>query len=178
MLKFIIFLSYFSSSLLNAQNFAFVKESKLLAAAPKYNITKKSLDSLKLVLEQESKALQEVNRIQILDLVKQNKVEEEPLLENLYQVLKKVDTKAYEKLLNEQEQLFHSIKAKELIYHKAYENQMVPIIKRINQIVQDYCKSRGISVLYKLDQIESNMAYLDTKLDITEELINYLNGTK
>lgn len=161
-----------------AQKSAFVKEAKLLTAMPNYSVKKKSLDSLKIVLVQESKALQEANRTQILDLVKKYKVEEEPLLENLYQILNKLDTKAYQKLLNEQEQLLHSIKAKELIYHKAYENQMVPIIKRINQIVQEFCKSKEIKVLYKLEHVESNMAFMDTELDITEELIKYIYEVK
>lgn len=161
-----------------SQNFAFIKEEKLLASIPEYNIVNKSLDSLKVVLKQESKAIQVENQNRILKLFEAHHIYEEPLLENLYLQLKKVDTKAYQKLLNEQEQLIQTIKAKELVFHQAYKNKMMPIIERTNLIVQEYCKSKGISALYKLDQIESNMAYLDTKLDITEELIKYIYEVK
>jgi hypothetical protein len=127
---------------------------------------------LKLVLEQESKLLQEQNRIRVLELVGMYHISEEPLLDNLYQVLRNLDPKVYEQLKNEQEYLYKSLKAKELLYVQAYEKQLYPIVKNINQVVQDYCKSKGVKVLYKLNQLEDKIGYLEPQLDITNELLN------
>jgi Skp family chaperone for outer membrane proteins len=176
-IKFFYFL-IININLLDAQHIAFFNENRLLEVFPGYSLRMKSLDSLKLVLEQESKLLQEQNRIRVLELVGMYHISEEPLLDNLYKVLRNLDPKVYEQLKNEQEYLYKSLKAKELLYVQAYEKQLYPIVKNINQVVQDYCKLKGIKVLYKVNQLDEKIGYLEPQLDVTNELLNRVYGIK
>lgn len=119
---------FININLLNAQHIPFFNKNRLLEVVPSYSLRMNSLDCLKLALGQESKFLQEQIRNRVLELVGTSSISEEPLLENVYIVLKNLDPKVNEQLKYELEYLYDSIKAKELHYIQTYKKQWRALI--------------------------------------------------
>lgn len=164
-----------ASTFVFAQKTAFINESKLLKATPGYEQAIAQMDTLKNQMQQELQTTQALLSTKISNLLKPYNFTTEVSLEEVKAKLSEIDKKKFDLLQEENQLLDKQAKAKEEEYQAAYKEKVGTILEKVNQTVKNYCKKNKIDVLYKMDQLQSAIAYYDESKEVTEIIIKLVN---
>lgn len=173
---FLFFL--FSISIINAQETAFIYESKLLKVTPGYAQALEQMDTLKNQMQKELKTAQALLSTKFTNLVEPYNFSSDTNIEQIQAKLSETDKKKFSLLQEENQLLEKQAKAKEEEYQQIYKEKVGTILENVNKVVKEYCKKNKIDILYKIDVLQPAIAYYDESKEVTQELINQLSASK
>lgn len=154
-----------------AQKTAFINEAQLLQSTPGYMEAIREMDNIKADFQKEIVQSQTIFIEKVSKLLARYNMDINAGQEAIERVLSEHDLKKWRLLQEENALLVKQIQAKEEEYQFLYSQKAGSIVEKVNAVVTAFCKSKEIALLYKLDQLQTSMAYIDPELDITKELV-------
>ncbi|MCU0327922.1 MAG: OmpH family outer membrane protein [Chitinophagales bacterium] len=171
----ISFLSFFILSNVLAQRTAFLDEELLLKATPGYSRAQREIDSIKKGYESEIKILRENLNKKVDLFLNENKIPKDVQVSSIPSLLQEKEKKKWDLLLEEAKLIDKQVKLKEEEYESIYLNKMGGLLNKVNDLVAKYCKENKIEVLYKLETMIKNLAYIDPKANVTSDIIKLID---
>lgn len=169
--KIFVFVLLAGFCTLSAQKVAYVKEVAILKSIKDYEKNINYIDSLGKEMKIElSKSEKEISD-KAEKLIKNYKI---PVGEDIKSKLKPADLEKLNLYEKEFELLKEKMKNNETKINDLYNSMILPELTKVNEVIANYAKKKKIQIVYKLES-SSNMAYIDSNLDVTEEIIKLMN---
>ena len=164
----LIFIPFLSFAQKNSK-IAYVEEAKLLEKIDGYEQNIKEIDSLKKAYSAEiATKTQELDN-KFKALISGYDIANNETDESLVAKLNDEDKAMYDLLKQNSESLKNTAKSYNNMLEIKQNKKVQPLLDNVNKIIEDYTKSNGIGIVYTFERM--NVAFIDDKLNITEEII-------
>lgn len=163
------------TSLVSAQNIAYVSQERILETLPKFKENSIRIDSLKKAYLEDIKLAKEKVSVDFQRLLANYKVTNKETLEEIKKRMNKSDLSKLEIIEEEDKLIDKRTKNYEVVLNADREATIQPIIDTINKTVSSYATKNKIDMVYILEQISPALAYVDKNKDITAKIIELLN---
>jgi len=172
MFKYIIILIGSFSFFSMAQNFAYIKQADVLKAIPNYEKNLIKADSLKKSFENEFKISKEAFNSKLIDLFKKNNAKEDENIETVVSRMNDLDKAKLEVLRKEEELLKKTEESYNIQLNDFYQKNIQIYLDKLNAEIEKYAKANKFDAVYIYENLRPALAYIDSKKDITKEIIN------
>jgi Skp family chaperone for outer membrane proteins len=164
-------IGYCQKSKKNDLGIAYIEQNIVLKSAQGYEKNIKEIDSLKKVYSTELKSSIEKLNLNLDNLLKPYSFKSDETLDVIKSKLKPTDLEKLELYLKEKELIDKSQKNYDLVLKTQYEQKIMPIINKINKVIEEYVKANNIKIIYNLENISQSLVYIDKNINITEDII-------
>jgi Skp family chaperone for outer membrane proteins len=165
---------FLANGLLFAQKIAYVQETKILYSLKEYQKQVKEIDSLSKQYKNQIAIKTTESNNKFDKLLAGYKFEQNETIESIKSKMKPADVKKLEALQSELAEIDSQGKKHENELSLIYKTKIQPKLDSVNKVIEDYAKKNKIDVIYKLENIGSALAYVNKKLEITDEIIKQL----
>jgi Skp family chaperone for outer membrane proteins len=165
---------FLANGLLFAQKIAYVQETKILYSLKEYQKQVKEIDSLSKQYKNQIAIKTTESNNKFDKLLAGYKFEQNETIESIKSKMKPADVKKLEALQSELAEIDSQGKKHENELSLIYKTKIQPKLDNVNKVIEDYAKKNKIDVIYKLENIGSALAYVNKKLEITDEIIKQL----
>ena len=174
MKKNILLILLFCTTVVAAQNVAFVSQDSILASMPKFKENMTRLDELKKGYQEEIKIAKEKITEKLQKLLSNYNVVETETIEDVKKRMNSNDISNLDLLIEEDKFIDKKAKNYDLLLESDYNSNVKPILDKINTTIATYAKKNKIELVYILEQIKPALAYVDSKKYITTQIIKAL----
>lgn len=164
-------LLFMSPSLL-AQKTAFISEVQVLRATPGYEQALLEMDSIKVDFHKEIVQWQMLLNEKKGKFFSRYHFDENTPDEVIQGALSEHDLRKWLLLKEESALLEKQIKAKEEEFQYLFNARVGTLVDKVNSIIASFCKRHQIILLYKLEQWQAGLVYIDADLDVTQSIID------
>lgn len=171
MKKNILVLLCFISFVSFSQNFAYIKQVEVLKALPNYEKNIIKADSLKKSFEADFKKSNEAFGNKLSDLLKKYNVQENETIDLIEARMSDLDKAKLDVLKKEEELLKKTEENYNLQLNDFYKNNIQNLLDKLNNEIEKYAKANKIDAVYIYENLRPALAFIETKKDITTEII-------
>ncbi len=172
----LFFLFCFLLSNANAQFLACLSRDSVLLSTPGYIQKVSSIDSISKKYTEELQQLQKGLEEKYAKLISDNGSFKNESPEQIKQRMSPADTLRFNILLAEDQALQSKAKSYDNMVRFLYEQDVRPILNKVDVVIKSYCEKNKIDMVLYLEQMQPALAYLNPKRNITKEIISLVNN--
>ena len=163
---FIIF-----GSALSAQSIAYLRVDTILQELPDYQKYIQENDSLKTYFSEEVETENEKLSNKINNLFKKYNPKEGESVDQVIARFSESDKTTFQLLQKESEMLEEKTKSYNQLLNLNYNENVQPLLDKLNSIVEEYAQKNKFDMVFILEEVGPQLAYINQKKDITLEII-------
>ena len=171
-LSIVLFL--LTASAVNAQNYGFIHRDSILKSVPNYipKLQELSADQKKYAAEVKQ-GMQDLQS-KVSELLKPYKPNKQESIVGIKARMNGMDTIKLNLLLDEEKSLKKKEESYNYMLNFTYNNEIQPIIDKVNDAISNYAKKNKLDGIYILENISPSLAYINEKRIITQVIIDIL----
>ncbi len=173
--KLIILFVFLAIYFVQAQQIALIHRDSVLLTTPHYTEKIQSVDSVQKVYTQELESLQKSLEGKYVQLLQPYRINQNEPVESIKQRMSPADTLRFNILLDEDKALQVKAKSYDNMVRFLYEQDVRPILNKVDAVIKSYCEKNKIDMVLYLEQMQPAMAYLNPKRNITREIISLIS---
>jgi len=169
-----IILLSISTSIANAQNYGYIHRDSILKSIPNYIPKLQTLSSDQKKYASEVKQGMEDLQKKVSELLKPYQPAKNETIAGIKSRMNGMDTIKFNMLLDEEKTLKKKEESYNYMLNFTYNNEIQPIIDKVNDAISNYAKKNKLDGIYILENISPSLAYINEKRIITQAIIDSL----
>lgn len=158
----------------SAQGIAYLKIDTILSVLPGYSKNVIENDSLKKFYTEEIKLDNEKLNNKVNTLFSKYNASESESVEAIVKRFSQSDKTAFELMQKESEMIEQKTASYNQMLNMHYDEKIQPLLDKLNSTVGTYSEKNKFDLVYVLEDVGRQLAYINPKKDITLEIIKLL----